>query len=412
MKKVLLTGNAQVHLSISGGYNKQLYFLFNMFKEFGYQIYYLMFCYIIHNNESYLKTYTYHELEELYKNSEYSDTKLLDDDLIKSILYFSSQNEERDINATIINNITDYYNIDLFVCLGDALIFSCNKENAYKVPSYYWYPCHFHPFSPIDYAGLNSFSNILSLSPSIKIELEKTFPNKNIYYLPHIVQQQSITMTKEEIRNKWNIPNDKYVVLIVCNLINEKADKYIVNRKGIDSQLIAFKQFNEKYKNSLLFIHSIKTKYDHLYPLEDLIHKLEFTHDNFIWNKNMLNEPELHELYKMSDILLNCTKSEGFGVPILEAQHYNINVITNHFTSMKEHNFQDNVVEPSTSSLNYGVSGIWITPSSFNIFEMMEQIYLNNSNNIIKQKRSNWIVNKLTNYTNIKNKLKKILQID
>jgi calcineurin-like phosphoesterase family protein len=79
---------------------------------------------------------------------------------------------------------------------------------------------------------------------------------------------------------------------------------------------------------------------------------------------------------------------------------------------MKEHNFQDNVVEPSTSSLNYGVSGIWITPSSFNIFEMMEQIYLNNSNNIIKQKRSNWIVNKLTNYTNIKNKLKKILQIE
>jgi glycosyltransferase involved in cell wall biosynthesis len=288
-----------------------------------------------------------------------------------------------------------------------------NKENAYKVPSYYWFPCHFYPFSPIDYNGLNTFSNILSLSPSIKLELEKTFPNKNIYYLPHIVQKQPITMTKEEIRNKWNIPNDKYVVLIVCNLIDEYADKYIVNRKGIDAQLIAFKQFNEKYKNSLLFIHSTKYKYDNsLYPLGDLICKLEFTQDNFFWNKNILSEIELHELYKMSDILLNCTKSEGFGVPILEAQYYNINVITNHFTSMKEHNFQDNVVEPSTSSLNYGVSGIWITPSSFNIFEMMEQIYLNNSNNIIKQKRSNWIVNKLTNYTNIKNKLKKILQIE
>ena len=455
MKKILITNNAQMHLSTAGGYSKQLYYLFKIFKEFGYQIYYLMYAFKIYNDESYLKTYTYDELNEIYKKSEYKNIELLDDEIIKELLYLSCQSEERNIDAIVINNISDCYNIDVFFCLGDALVFSNNKENEYKVPSYYWYPCHFYPFSNHDYNGLNSFSNILSLSPSIKIALEQTFPDKKIYYLPHIVEDQEIILSKAEIKQKWNIHVDKYIVLIVCNLNHEQLDNYVVNRKSIDTQLIAFKNFNDKYKNSLLFVHSIKDKYTQVYPLEKLIQKLEFTNENFIWNKNILNELELHELYEMSDILLNCTKAEGFGVPILEAQKYNINAVTNNFCSMKEHNFQDNIADISNYSIHYGLYANWTIPSSDNIFKTMEQIYLyprrlepaprrgaivqtvtgnlveesngvpfeffngvndssdkvdNNKNkNRAKQNRSKWIVNELTNYTNIKNKLYKII---
>ena len=447
MKKVLITNNSQMHLTKTGGYGKQLYYLFHIFKEFGYDIYYLMYNFKFYNNESYLKVYTYDEMKEIYSSSIYNDIILLDDDILKNIFYLSIQNEDRIVKAEEINTIIDNHNINLFFCLGDAFVFEINTENAYKVPNYFWYPCHFYPLSKFDFNGLNSFSNILSLSPSIKIALEQQFPSKKIYYLPHIVMNQDIKLSKEEIRKKWNIPNDKYIVLLVCHLFHEQIDNYVVNRKSIDTQMIAFKKFNEKYNNSILFIHSIKNKYTITHPMEDLINSLEFTKDNFIWNKDKLDEHNLHELYEMSDIFLSCSKGEGFGVPILEAQKYNTNVITNNFCSMKEHNFQNNIVEVSTYSIHYGINANWVISSSDNIFKMIEKIYLNqrriesapadshsswsmtdkyfnssplgqneifsglnnSDNNKIRQNRSKWIVNELTSYTNIKKRLYKIL---
>jgi hypothetical protein len=50
-------------------------------------------------------------------------------------------------------------------------------------------------------------------------------------------------------------------------------------------------------------------------------------------------------------------------------------------------------------------------PSSENIFNILEELYLNGSEkNKIKQNRAKWIVNELTSYNNIKNKLEKIIQ--
>jgi hypothetical protein len=415
MKKVLITNNAQIYLSTAGGYSKQIYYLFNIFKQLGYEIHYLMYAFNIDNNESHTKQYTYYDFQELYRiSSEYNDIQLIDDDLLKEVIYYSvqeKQNQERLVDAKIVNDIVEKYNIDLFLCLGDAFVFRENKENAYNVPSYYWYPCHYYPFCNYDCLGINSFSNILSLSPSLKIALEQQFPNKNVYYLPHVVEKPEIKLNKDEIRKKWNIPTEKHVVLLVCGLFHEQQDTYIVNRKSIDTQLIAFKKFNEKYTNTLLFLHSVKDKYTKIYPLEDLIEKLVLNNKNFIWNKKLLDEIELHELYEMADTFLNCTKGEGFGVPILEAQSHNINIVTNNFCSMREHNFQDNIAEISSVSIHYGLSGNWAMPSSENIFNILEELYLNGSEkNKIKQNRAKWIVNELTSYNNIKNKLEKIIQ--
>jgi len=425
MKKILITNNSHLFLSKAGGYGKQIYYLTKIFKELGYQIYYLLYAYKINNGESYLKIYTYHDLVQLYEASIYNDVKLLEDDVVKDTLYLSIQSEERYIEENTIHEIIDHHNIDLFFFLGDAFLFRKYKENAFKVPSYYWYPCHFYPICNYDYQGLNAFSNILSLSPSIKMVLEEMFPNKNIYYLPHIVEKIKVEKTKEEIRKQWNIPKNKYVVLLVFNIFDEFQDVYHVNRKSIDTQIIAFKKFNEKYSNSLLFIHSLKGKYatpNQCYPLEELLTALNLSNDTYLWNKELLDEEQLREVYAMSDTFMNCTKAEGFGVPILEAQMYDLNVITNDFTSMKEHNFQGNIAEASSSEIHYGVYSNWITPSSENIFKMLENVFLcdtdneKNKNikkintNKIKQNRSKWIINELTDYNNIKNKLYKIIE--
>ena len=63
MKKILITNNCQIYLSTAGGYSKQIYYLFKIFKELGYEIHYLMYVFNIENNETYIKQYTYYSFK-------------------------------------------------------------------------------------------------------------------------------------------------------------------------------------------------------------------------------------------------------------------------------------------------------------------------------------------------------------
>jgi hypothetical protein len=411
-KKILFANNSHILITKYGGYSKQLYYLFHIFKEFGFELYYLFCAFKIHSNENHTRLYSYSELKTIYEESDFSpDITVLDDEILKEISYFSIQNEEHIVHVNRVNEIIDKYKIDTFFFLGDAFLFGYNKINSQIiVPSYYWYPCHYFPLCKLDINGMNCFSNLLSLSPSIKYELEKIFPYKQIYYLPHIVEKINISKTKSEIREKWNIGMDKKVILIIAQLGDGGNVNTIMNRKAIDVHLIAFQQLNEKYSDTHLFLHTLANKYSPDYPLESLFKHLKLNNDNFTWNKKKLDELDLHELYKMSDIYLCCSKGEGFGVPILEAQHYDLDVITNNFLSMTEHNFQNNTIMPSTKERHYNLDSDWIMTSSDNLFNKLEEIYLDKNQQKIK--KSIWISQHLTEYNNIKQKIYNIINND
>lgn len=411
-KKILFANNSHILITKYGGYSKQLYYLFHIFKEFGFELYYLFCAFKIHSNENHTRLYSYSELKTIYEESDFSpDITVLDDEILKEISYFSIQNEEHIVDVNRVNEIIDKYKIDTFFFLGDAFLFGYNKINSQIiVPSYYWYPCHYFPLCKLDINGMNCFSNLLSLSPSIKYELEKIFPYKQIYYLPHIVEKINISKTKSEIREKWNIGMDKKVILIIAQLGDGGNVNTIMNRKAIDVHLIAFQQLNEKYSDTHLFLHTLANKYSPDYPLESLFKHLKLNNDNFTWNKKKLDELDLHELYKMSDIYLCCSKGEGFGVPILEAQHYDLDVITNNFLSMTEHNFQNNTIMPSTKERHYNLDSDWIMTSSDNLFNKLEEIYLDKNQQKIK--KSIWISQHLTEYNNIKQKIYNIINND
>jgi hypothetical protein len=203
---------------------------------------------------------------------------------------------------------------------------------------------------------------------------------------------------------------DKKVILIIAQLGDGGNVNTITNRKAIDVHLIAFQQLNEKYSDTHLFLHTLANKYSPDYPLESLFKHLKLNNGNFTWNKKKLDELDLHELYRMSDIYVCCSKGEGFGVPILEAQHYDLDVITNNFLSMSEHNFQNNTIMPSTKERHYNLDSDWIMTSSQNLFNKLEEIYL--KRNQQKIKKSNWISQNLTDYNNIKQKIYNIVNND
>jgi hypothetical protein len=400
--KILLSNNTQIMVNSHGGYGKQLHFLIKMFIDFGHEIYYYNFKVNISNGEPFTKCYTYDELKKVYENNNY---KVIKSNILDKIHYFSDQ---QDVNNEIclekINTIIDMYSIDTFFFLGDVFIFYKNNNTKINANSYCWFPCHYYPFSDEDIKGLNFFNNIICLSPSIKLILSEKYPMKKIHYLPHVSEEIDIPLTRSEIRKKWNVKEDLFFI----TLIGQTADTIYSNRKALDIQLIAFNEFNKKYPNSFLFFHAKNFYKTDEKIIEDIISLLNLNTNNFYWNKDVLfSEKDLAELYKLSDVVLNCSKSEGFGVPIIEAQLYKTNILTTNFLSMAEHNFQDNIIDISTEARHFPLNGNWIIPSSSSLINKLEEIYNNRSNkNLTHAKR---IIKKLTSYDNIKRNLYKIL---
>jgi glycosyltransferase involved in cell wall biosynthesis len=85
---------------------------------------------------------------------------------------------------------------------------------------------------------------------------------------------------------------------------------------------------------------NIKTIYSIASKLNNLLFIFVGSFDNFLNLKNLIIKPnvsdlELEELYKTSDLLLFPSLTEGFGLPILEAQYFGLPVITSNKEPMR-----------------------------------------------------------------------------
>ena len=182
MKKVLLVNNVHIIPRIDGGYPIQMRYLCKMFTEYGYKIFNFTSCAEGEPNQPFTKLYSYSELIRIYTHN---NVPIYEEDFFTEITFLFHQRNIREIEVDDINTILKQNNIDLLIFLGDVFVFYKNSpQNRFIVPNYVWYPCHFYPFSNFDLKGLRVFDNIICLSPSIKLILEKEFPDKNVSYLP------------------------------------------------------------------------------------------------------------------------------------------------------------------------------------------------------------------------------------
>jgi hypothetical protein len=389
-----------------GGYGKQLHFLIRMLLELGHEVSYHIFKCKIDNGEPCTKRYSYDEFKQVYTNNGYP---VLESDILPRISYFSNQHDkDNEIDVDSLNSIIEMHNIDAYVFLGDVFVFYKNRNKKINAVSYCWFPCHYYPFSNEDNIGLMLFDNLLCLSPSIKLILSEKFPDKKVHYLPHVSEEIDIELSKTEIRKKWNVKEDVFFI----TLVGQTADTIYSNRKALDIQLLAVNEFQKQHPNTFLFFHARNYVNIDEDTIQEIIDALDFTESNFYWSKSAIfSEKDLAELYKLSDVILNCSKSEGFGVPIIEAQLYKTNVLTTNFLSMAEHNFQGNIIDVASETRHFPLNGNWIIPSSSSLVHKLEEIYRNSNdiNNSINLNRAKWITKKLTSYDNIKKILYTIL---
>ena len=355
-----------------GPYAKQLYMLAAQFIKIkkNYNIYYLCLGFDMKK-----QIYTYNEvLENFDKNFidnkiEYETNIINKKNILEKIKFIGGIEK---INGgypiSSFNDVISYFKIDCIITCMDVV--TLINDDFFKIKSLTWYPNHFQPIRMCDITKLQSFSHIISLCPTDTKLLNNSLNKKKVSYIPHIIDFNisSEEIDKYKLRIKYNIPLDAFVILI-------NAGNYeIQNRKSFDTSIFAFEQFLSKRRNAFLYIHSFNVKSfndknnfisstGNMFNIKDLISQTEIPENRVKINEDILSDNEIIELMQFSDVLLQCSKSEGFGVPILEAQLAGLPVITTKFGAMDDYTFYGISVEPLQKMYEPTACGVWVVPN-------------------------------------------------
>lgn len=239
------------------------------------------------------------------------------------------------------------------VCFTLQDIWPMNPQDLQQVTRFIpWLPID---HDPIPKGTLNNarFANrIIAMSKFGQQELANN--GLSSIYIPHMVDTKVFyPMNVQEIKQKRGIPPDVYIFGMVA------ANKDNPPRKSFQEVLDAFFLFLQKVPKSMLYIHT-DPNFPGGFPIHEYAKYLGIQNNVFFPGlqfpeiyafKYNTGKKQMREIYNTFDCLLAPSTSEGFGVPIIEAQACSVPVVTSDWVAMKE------LVEE-------GVNGFKVKPSS------------------------------------------------
>ncbi len=199
---------------------------------------------------------------------------------------------------------------------------------------------HWIPLTPIDHDpvtkpvlnNLRFAYRVITYSKFGKKELERNGVAST--YIPHTVNTEIFKPDSVPARKKAvGIPVDSFLIGMVG------ANKDNPPRKSFQEAIDAFALFLKDVPNALLYIHTNNDfpggfnirQYADFLGISDKIALPDVYKMTFNTTKQ-----DMASIYSTFDMLLMPSISEGFGVPIIEAQACGVPVVTNNWTSMPE----------------------------------------------------------------------------
>lgn len=157
---------------------------------------------------------------------------------------------------------------------------------------------------------LQKCNRVIVLSNFIKERLKiwHKFPSEKLTVIPGGIDLERFSPSKErkELRKKFNIPEDKFTLLTIRNL---------VSRMGLENLILALKDLVKIYTNIFLVIGGrgyLEKK------LKDMV--IELNLEQYILFAGYIPDELLPEYYQTADLFILPTKLlEGFGLIILES---------------------------------------------------------------------------------------------
>lgn len=315
--------------------------------------------------------------------------------IFKNIKFFFGGKRNVNINNqdqltkhwNIIKKFVDYFNPDKLLVYQDIFVFETFNIDLIKCKKYLYLPIH----SSFCENSLFKFKN--GLHPELKnlqflpyfnkiatpskfgIEVLKRYNYKDSKLIKHIVNVPIVNKSKSELRKQYNLEDDVFICLIVAK--NGETN----DRKSLLEQFEAFGKF-QKNKNCKLIFH--ESQHENLTSgainLEPIVQKYNMRNKIKLTDYNIQTSIQIAELYKLSDVLLCASKSEGFGLPMVEAQIQGLKVISNNCTSMPDNTHWGVCVEPKFITEKINNLNSWSIPDTNKISEVLNDFYNNNLN--------------------------------
>ena len=285
--------------------------------------------------------------------------------------------------------------------------FFCYKhlKNKFDFKSIIFAPLHYYPMDQPNKEGLKHFDELIGMSDFGYKLLKKNFPNKPIHKIPLCVDTKlsKLEDNKSYYKKLLGFSDNNFVCIIIAN--NEEY----TDRKGFFQNLRAFSKLQKKYKNCRLYIHTNVTSQINLLKL---LKKFKVKKKNYKfcdqdkYNKHLYTRNDIFNILKAGDVLLSASKSEGFGIPILEAQSCGCPVITTNFSAMPELTINGISTEYNDTELYPDdKKSYWAIPNINNILKALETIYNWSPSHRNKMKKKGIDFSKKFTYEIITNKI-------
>ena len=247
----------------------------------------------------------------------------------------------------IIGLHSKHFNADVVVTLIDVWVQNGTGDKVKPALWLPWFPIDHHDAPPRVLEALATAHLPLTYS-KFGHECVKKHGIDN-RYIPHGLEPSiyRIIDDQEQLDNykKQYFRHDGHITTMVA--ANKGRDP---DRKAFQWQLRAWAEFSRDKEDARLYLHTEPTPlYDGL-NLVELCHKLGIAEKTIFPNRYdyFLGLPaeQMAFIYNTSNVLMEASLGEGFGIPIIEAQACGTPVITQNFTAMPELIRYGTILEP------------------------------------------------------------------
>lgn len=207
-----------------------------------------------------------------------------------------------------------------------------------------------------------------------KMLADAGIPNE---YIPHGVETSvyRVIPDREEVRKfkRWLTKEEE------CHLsVMVAANKGFPDRKWFQGQLECWRDFAKDKPKAKLYIHSLSTPIHGGVDFGTLVKQLGLD------GRVIFPHPYLYRLgyppehlalvYNAADVLLAASMSEGFGIPIVEAQSCGCPVITTNFSAMPELVTWGHLVDVADMMMT-GMHSYQAWPSKRSMVDKLQRLY-------------------------------------
>ena len=277
-------------------------------------------------------------------------------------------------DAYMFNLISMKENSKLMIFHQDFFCYQ-HLKNKFKFKSFLFAPIHYYPLDQPNKRALKFFDELVGLSDFGYKLLKDNFPNKLVYKIPLCVDTNLCNLDYEKSYYKkiLGFSENNFICTMIAN--NEES----TDRKAFFQNLSAFSKLQKKYNNCRLYIHSRVTKQIDLLKILKMrkVKRTVYKYcDQEKYTNHLYSRNDIFNILKGSDVLLTASKSEGFGIPIIEAQSCGCPVVTTKFSAMPELTVNGISTEyKETEPYDDDKNSYWTIPDSNNIFKALETIY-------------------------------------